>query len=580
MASINYGAKEISVKIVYYGPGLSGKTTNLQVIHQKIPKENKSTMVSLATETDRTLFFDFLPLDLGKIKGFATKFQLYTVPGQVYYNATRKLVLRGVDGVVFVVDSAANKIDENLESFQNLIDNLAEYGYNIDVLPIVIQFNKRDLPNAMSVEELQRLTNKQNRPWTEACAVKGKGVFETLKLIGKTVIDELNRKYSRPGQGLPAAAPPVSFGPAAQPRPAYGQPAGPFGQSPAQQPPMRMAPVSSTARPAASPFAQQQAPQQQPFAPPPPPRAASSFSGGADPFAAASEPMIQQMPAFAPPKAEALPPKSAPPSSGDYSNYNTVNLEPMANAQADAGFGRAAAPSRQSSPAQEKSELDLEIEKYQREIEDRQRSQTGVVHGEMQSTAMGMQPLASPAPQPAQQDTFASSRPTQFFDSQQQQGMPAQYAQPQQQFRQPQQQAYAPQQPRPQFGGFAQPSQQYQTFEQPRQQQQVPPQQQQAQSPQFGQQQGYGQQQPAFRQPQASPQMYASAPGPGGGIPLQQPEAQMPPPQPQPDGGDTPLFFTSVDTEKTRKPRKVLNPKDKTGKSFFSKLLGKKEADE
>jgi signal recognition particle receptor subunit beta len=146
MASINYAIREISVKIVYYGPGLSGKTTNLQVIHRKIPVDYRSDMVSLATETDRTLFFDFLPLDLGKIKGFSTKFQLYTVPGQVYYNATRKLVLRGVDGVVFVVDSAADKIQENLESFQNLHDNLAEYGYQQGSIPIIIQYNKRDLP--------------------------------------------------------------------------------------------------------------------------------------------------------------------------------------------------------------------------------------------------------------------------------------------------------------------------------------------------------------------------------------------------------------------------------------------------
>src|SRR5271157_2146174 len=140
MASINYAIREISVKIVYYGSGLCGKTTNLQVIHRKIPNEHRSDMVSLATETDRTLFFDFLPLDLGKIKGFSTKFQLYTVPGQVYYNATRKLVLRGVDGVVFVVDSAPDKLQENIESFKNLEENLAEYGYQREEIPIIIQY--------------------------------------------------------------------------------------------------------------------------------------------------------------------------------------------------------------------------------------------------------------------------------------------------------------------------------------------------------------------------------------------------------------------------------------------------------
>ena len=203
MASINYAAREISVKVVYYGPGLSGKTTNLQVIHKKVPQEFKSDMVSLATETDRTLFFDFLPLDLGKIKGFSTKFQLYTVPGQVYYNATRKLVLRGVDGVVFVADSSPDKVQENLESFQNLEENLSEYGYKRESIPIIIQYNKRDLPNALSIEELQQLINKYNLPWSEAVANKGKGVFDSLKLIGKIVIDYLNKKYSR--QSRPAS---------------------------------------------------------------------------------------------------------------------------------------------------------------------------------------------------------------------------------------------------------------------------------------------------------------------------------------------------------------------------------------
>jgi len=212
MASINYAAKEISVKIVYYGPGLSGKTTNLQVIHRKVPPEYKSEMVSLATETDRTLFFDFLPLDLGKIKGFSTKFQLYTVPGQVYYNATRKLVLRGVDGVVFVADSSPDKIQENLESFQNLEENLAEYGYKKENVPIIIQYNKRDLPNALSVEELQMHCNKYGLPWTEAVANKGVGVFDSLKLISKIVIDYLNKKYSRPSKGGSSPSAPKAAG--------------------------------------------------------------------------------------------------------------------------------------------------------------------------------------------------------------------------------------------------------------------------------------------------------------------------------------------------------------------------------
>jgi mutual gliding-motility protein MglA len=206
MASINYAAKEISVKIVYYGPGLSGKTTNLQVIHRKTPPTSRSDMVSLATETDRTLFFDFLPIDLGTIKGFATKFQLYTVPGQVYYNATRKLVLRGVDGLVFVADSAADKMQENMESFQNLEDNLAEYGYKRENIPIVLQYNKRDLPNALPVEEIDRIFNKYHCPWNEAIASKSKGVFESLKMIGKLVIDNLNRKYNTSSVGSPLGA--------------------------------------------------------------------------------------------------------------------------------------------------------------------------------------------------------------------------------------------------------------------------------------------------------------------------------------------------------------------------------------
>jgi mutual gliding-motility protein MglA len=227
MASINYGAREISVKIVYYGPGLSGKTTNLQVIHKKIPQQHKSDMVSLATETDRTLFFDFLPLDLGTIKGFSTKFQLYTVPGQVYYNATRKLVLRGVDGVVFVADSGADKIQENLESFQNLEDNLAEYHYKREEIPIIIQYNKRDLPNAMTIEELQRHINKYNLPFTESIANKGLGVFDALKLMGKIVIDNLNKKYSRLSRGPSGATRP----------PAQQQTPAPFGgQLPTPQP--------------------------------------------------------------------------------------------------------------------------------------------------------------------------------------------------------------------------------------------------------------------------------------------------------------------------------------------------------
>ena len=196
MASINYHTREISCKIVYYGPGLSGKTTNLQIIHKKVPKDSKSEMVSLATETDRTLFFDFLPLDLGSIKGFSTKFQLYTVPGQVYYNATRKLVLRGVDGVVFVADSQRDKMPENLESLRNLEENLREYGIELKSTPFVLQYNKRDLPSIFTVDEMNAQINSYGVPCFEAQAHQGVGVFTTLKAIGKIVIDTFNTKYS------------------------------------------------------------------------------------------------------------------------------------------------------------------------------------------------------------------------------------------------------------------------------------------------------------------------------------------------------------------------------------------------
>jgi signal recognition particle receptor subunit beta len=198
MASINYAFKEISCKIVYYGPGLSGKTTNLQYVHQKIPPQTRGDLISLATDQDRTLYFDFLPVNIGKVHGFSTKFQLYTVPGQVYYNATRKLVLRGVDGLVFVADSQKSKMDENLESYQNLLDNLAEYGYNLDKLPLVIQYNKRDLTPVSSLEELQKALNPHQLPFYEAVAIQGVGVFDTLKCISKLVLDQAKRKQLFP----------------------------------------------------------------------------------------------------------------------------------------------------------------------------------------------------------------------------------------------------------------------------------------------------------------------------------------------------------------------------------------------
>lgn len=194
MASLNYASREMGVKIVYYGPGLSGKTTNLQVVHQKTPPEYRSRMTSLATQSERTIFFDFLPLDLGKIRGFSVKLHLYSVPGQSYYNATRKLVLRGVDGIVFVADSAPDMLEENIESFLNLEENLLEYKYKREEIPMVIQYNKRDLPNALSIDTLNQQLNKYNLPWIKAVANKFYGVFDTLKLIGRLTVDQLEKK--------------------------------------------------------------------------------------------------------------------------------------------------------------------------------------------------------------------------------------------------------------------------------------------------------------------------------------------------------------------------------------------------
>ncbi|HXN06950.1 MAG TPA: GTPase domain-containing protein [Nitrospiria bacterium] len=194
MSFINYSAREINCKIVYYGPGLCGKTTNLQHVYKKTDPDNKGKMISLATETERTLFFDFLPLSLGSIRGFKVRFHLYTVPGQVFYDASRKLILRGVDGVVFVADSQVERMEANVESFQNLQKNLAEHALNVDTIPYVIQFNKRDLPNVIPLEEMQKVLNPKGRPFFEAVAFEGKGVFETLKEIAKQVIFELKKE--------------------------------------------------------------------------------------------------------------------------------------------------------------------------------------------------------------------------------------------------------------------------------------------------------------------------------------------------------------------------------------------------
>ena len=224
MSMINYASREINCKIVYYGPGLGGKTTNLEYVYGKVSPNTRGKLISLATETERTLFFDFLPVDLGTIRGFRTRFHLYTVPGQVYYNASRKLILKGVDGVVFVADSQAERAEANVESMQNLYDNMGAYGYDLTRMPFVIQFNKRDLPNAAPLHELQTMLNPgwevadsarmramadpfrpgeflvtqlpsgewvERAPYFEAVGVTGDGVFDTLKAVSKLVLKAL-----------------------------------------------------------------------------------------------------------------------------------------------------------------------------------------------------------------------------------------------------------------------------------------------------------------------------------------------------------------------------------------------------
>ena len=195
MSTINFSAREINFKIVYYGPGLSGKTTNLKQIYANVPGESKGEMVSLATEDERTLFFDFLPLDLGSVNGFKTRFHLYTVPGQVFYNSSRKLILRGVDGVVFIADSAPNRLRANAESLRSLRENLEEYNLSLDDVPLTIQINKRDMPDALPVEMIRQVLDPgQKVPVFEAVAQEFTGVFEPLRAVSKLVLEKLAQK--------------------------------------------------------------------------------------------------------------------------------------------------------------------------------------------------------------------------------------------------------------------------------------------------------------------------------------------------------------------------------------------------
>jgi signal recognition particle receptor subunit beta len=194
MSFINHMAREINCKIVYYGPGLCGKTTNLQFIHDKTTPQAKGKMISLATETERTLFFDFMPLDLGTVGGFKVRFHLYTVPGQVFYDASRKLILKGADGVIFVADSQIDRMEANQESLQNLYDALIERGYSPEIMPLVVQYNKRDLPNISPTEELRAALNPRNVPEFEAVAPTGQGVFDTLKALSKLVLTRVHEQ--------------------------------------------------------------------------------------------------------------------------------------------------------------------------------------------------------------------------------------------------------------------------------------------------------------------------------------------------------------------------------------------------
>ncbi|MEE8608208.1 MAG: GTPase domain-containing protein [candidate division NC10 bacterium] len=194
MSFINYAAREINCKLVFYGPGLCGKTTNLQFIYKKVDPATKGKLISLATESERTLFFDFLPLELGTVRGFKTRFHLYTVPGQIFYEASRKLILKGVDGVVFVADSQLERMEANIQSVEDMNIHLKEQGIDPVKIPLVMQYNKRDLPNIVPVDELQKALNPRNLAWFEAVAPEGTGVFETLKAIAKIVLQELQKK--------------------------------------------------------------------------------------------------------------------------------------------------------------------------------------------------------------------------------------------------------------------------------------------------------------------------------------------------------------------------------------------------
>lgn len=402
MVQINFAQKQVSAKIVYYGPGMSGKTTNLEVIHQRAPDQNKGELTSISTDGDRTLFFDFMPLDLGTVAGMKTSFQIYTVPGQVYYNSTRKLVLQGVDGVVFVADSSASMLNENLESLRNLEENLNEYGKSLATIAHVIQYNKRDLPDAMSVEELAAHLNVHGAPHYEAIANTGQGVFPTLKALAARVLEMIHAQSASRG----AAPAPAS---AARPQVGAPQPQAPLPQMarPMQAQPLP-APAVAAAAAAPTPSRIQLSPQRQPAAQP-----ALGQTGFRTPPAAPMQPpqpmqpqMIQQQPLMQQPLMQPAQPMQPPvaqapmSATGLHPNYNP-NAQPL--------------------------------------------HATGVT-----PQAYAQAPIAPIAPQPVAQPQYAPQQP----DYGQQQ---AEYAQQPQGYAQP---AYAPQppQPPPSFAAPAQPS--------------------------------------------------------------------------------------------------------------------------
>jgi len=340
MVFFNYSTMQMAAKVVYYGPGLCGKTTNLHYIYQHTTGESRGEMVSLETETDRTLFFDLLPIDVGSIAGFNTRIQLYTVPGQVFYNTTRKLVLKGVDGVVFVADSQRAMLQANVESFRNLEENLAEMGLAVDTLPLVLQFNKRDLADICSVDEMNAALNRHNWPYFEASAVSGAGVFETLKGISRFTLMSLKKRL---GRNEPAAAP---ARPAASPAAAPAQaprPAAPPAAPPAAQPatsgshPQVPQAAPQPPRPAAPPPAARPAPAAAPAPPKAPPGTTGTGKhrtmdvlGELEKLrreAAGGAPAQAPRPAAAPPRPAAPPAQAAPPAGGNGRGELSRNIE-------------------------------------------------------------------------------------------------------------------------------------------------------------------------------------------------------------------------------------------------------------